>query len=192
MKKYYKIVQILNESILSVPENYDLYRTGNETAKRYKSKLKYEWMMYSGGNDWEPDFKYLAVYISDKPGEATRIWIRVKYPPKLDNTEGNEKIKDLQTEFGKKLADKWILKAKKINSYYKNLSQNWHKKMDEENKKLDLYRSKGLQYERDVPPIPKHKGDWKISFGDALKDEELSNYIDETGIDHTKWEEKKL
>ena len=64
-----------------------------------------------------------------------------------------------------------------------------NKHMDEENKKLDAARDKGLNYDRNLPPIPKYDGNWADAFIVALKNPELRKCIKRMGIDRTDWKE---
>jgi hypothetical protein len=187
--------QIINEvlKIGHVPENWEIYKTGNPTPERNQSGDKYDWVMHAGGNDWEPNFKYISVYSKKKYGkqnESTKIWIKVKYPPEIDSKDdasASEDLKKKQTEFGNKVADLWLKVAKELRSQHVHQKKEWNEYMDKENKKQNIARDKGLSYERDLLDIPKYDGNWVDAFSVALSDERIKPLVAEKGIDVTDW-----
>lgn len=176
-----------------VPENWEIYKTGNLTPERNKSGDKYDWVMYAGGNDWEPNFKYISVYSKkkySKQNESTKIWIKIKYPIELDakdDASASEDLKKKQTEFGNQVADLWLKIAKELRAQHVREKNQWREHMDKENKKQNAARDKGLGYERDLPDSPKYDGNWIDAFSVALSDERMKPLIDEKGIDTTDW-----
>jgi len=186
------INKYLIEQILPVPENWEIYQTGPETADRSKSANKFQWIFYVGGNDWEPNFKFSAVYAQqkyDKQGESIRVWIEVKYPPELEKIEepASHDVQISKTEFGKKVANVWLSKAKKLRAEHVRQETEYNEIMDKENKKLDIARDKGKVYNRKLPNFPVFDGNWADAFVLALRDPELKNYIKRWSIDKTVW-----
>ncbi len=172
--------QIICESLKigHIPENWNIYKVDPKTAEKYQHKQKYDWIMYAGGNDWEPNFKYITVYVQKKitlsSGSSSKIWIKVKYPQELLSSNGEEdpKKSDKQTEFGKKVADLWIKTAKEI----RQSQIEEYKKWKNNSNKIAL---------------PEYRGEWFDAFALALKDPELAPLIDEKGIDSTDWVSSK-
>ena len=172
--------QIICESLKigHIPENWNIYKVGPKTAEKYQHKQKYDWIMYAGGNDWEPNFKYITVYVQKKitlsSGSSSKIWIKVKYPQELLSSNGEEdpKKSDKQTEFGKKVADLWIRTAKEIRHSQLEDYQKWKNSSN----KIAL---------------PQYRGEWFDAFALALKDPKVTPLIDEKGIDSTDWVSSK-
>jgi len=192
------IEQYLIENTLSIPENWDVYEVGKATAKTKKTSDKYDWVFYVGGNDWEPNFLYQAVFAKesyDRQGEQSRIWIKVKYPATLQpDKEGNGDTPEFQkeqSEFGEMVAKLWIKMAKRLRAEHVKQDNEWHKTMDAENAKQDRIEKQGGKYERKIPPIIKYKGNWADAFALALKQPELNKHIKEMGIDKVEWAEGK-
>lgn len=197
MKKYYETIKILNESTLSIPENWEIYEIGPETPDRNRSGNKYLWVFYEGGNDWQAGYRFLAVYAQakyDHQGEMSRIWIEIKYPPEIaDKKDGGGgtsiDIQKLQKEFGKQIADKWISKAKKLRVQHASEKAEYSKIIDEESKKFRAARDKGLNYTKKDSRSPKYDGNWVDAFIVALQDKEIKPYIRKMGIDRSDWKE---
>lgn len=186
MKNQYKIVSELlsTDKTLRVPENWEIYKTGDPIGSTKETTNKYGWIAYEGGNDWECSFKFQAVQCGGKEGLFTRIWLQVKYPPELNEKEHTSNEFDkARKEFGKSLLDKWISLAKKDFSARNSAYSKW-------SKESDIARSKDLE----MPQIPKESdghGEWGISFFSALHNPEILNNVESHGVDRSEWKISK-
>ena len=190
------IERYLLENTLPVPENWSMHAIGTTTARTKESANKHTWIFYVGGNDWEPNFKYQAVFAQknfDKQGEQSRIWIEVKYPVNIksdDETKHDEFTKE-QTEFGEMVANLWLKIAKRLRADHVKEYTAYDKALTSENDKMHKIEKQGGKYERKLPPSAKYKGNWADAFAMALKTPELNKHIKQRGIDRVDWIESK-
>ena len=100
----YIIQETIAEKTLAIPENWDIVETGPVTAKTKESKNKYDWVFYEGGNDWEPAYKYLAVFAQKKfklmpllQQVSSNKWTETYYKedPTILTAQGTRNIKEI-------------------------------------------------------------------------------------------------
>ena len=75
-----------------------------------------DWSLWAGGNDWEVGWSAACVYFSDRD-EKARLWIGIKYPEGVENSDDNKDsvIKKI-SQIGKKAVNAWKKAAKGIHS----------------------------------------------------------------------------
>lgn len=118
------------------------------------------WIAYRGGNDWENGPTACAVYFNSRNESLARIWFNVKFPKGISpDADSPTKNQKSAKEWGEKASKKWITITRKIHAEPKDHFQDG---------------------------TPWYK-DWKDCFLEALKHKDMKQYVDEWGVDHTKW-----